>query len=642
MSRNNSRTISAEYNENKDIILYKNIEYIPKKDDFENMFREFVIKKLEERSGALIHILHLILEKKEMDFRTIYSDMQTGKTNIIDVLALYMSIRFNIPVVIFVQNRNTDLTQLKNRTNNCISEWLTFCNKKYKIDNAERIEYTTKIKNQIYINLYNECDCRKITKGIKKINEYAIILDESDALDNNTEKKMRPLYEKILEKSRITFNVTATPLSTLVHRDCEKNSLYVFPPPSNYKGLSSINIVSLDNKATPCNKINDEPFVKDKNLKPFLETYHNLPLQKVSMANGKMPNYLLMRSGNTIEPQKKIASYIKRKYPDTVVITWNGSVSLSWNQLPREPIQIGKKCSKYKNKTHNFSDIHIGAIISYLQDNYEEQVERIIVLAGKLADRGITFGADNFDICKQKHKTWWHLTDMYYIGANNEKEQHLSNILQCCGRLCGVYDDNISLTLYCNCEDRIKKGYIQHCELIDRAKNSEGKTYGEIFEGMKVSKNKMPKKVKFSNGKINEIIKKENLIDGSDVEYGGWTAEQRNNIFNISSEEEIKSDSSSVKTSTLDPEWQYKSIKKMIKENKNNNQTRFIKQIDCEKQYTKDELLDIIKNAGYKQPNSWFNAITKKAKTKFGAVFSEFMILDSGFYIVRKDLWRCF
>ena len=541
--------MSTNQDENK---IYDTFSY-----DF--IFRDFVRKEMGERSVAIERILDDIMFGMEIDhknklfipkydqshiYRVVYSDMQSKKTPIMIKMAMCIVLKLKMPTFLFVQNRRADLEQLRNRTSNTLCKWNNLVKNNVTILEPERAKEATQqvIKTAMYgksshffISLFNVSELRAINELIGTIftsKRYAIILDEADFLDSGNESGAVVEFEKFSKEAAFIYNVSATPITTLAHRPCLSQHFHVLEPPNGYKGLQHINWIQTDKKSKPSNKTTDNPFNNDKHLKIFLKEYHQKPLQKVSVEGEFVPNYLLVRLGKTIEPQLTAAEYTHKRYPETTVITWNGGeATIRSSRLKKSPIQIENVKSEFNRvgNYHTFGSIHIGKIISYLYNLGVDKIKHIIVYAGQLADRGITFGADNLDTCKRLGKAWWHLTDMYYVGSTSSAAQNMGNILQTCGRLCGVYDDNITLTLYTNSVERVRDAYKLEREIIYRVKNKRlgyvniiDDDSATILKHMKISKSKKVKRMRITNEKVeNEWVTKDTFVDGSDTSYGG-------------------------------------------------------------------------------------------------------------------------
>jgi hypothetical protein len=173
-----------------------------------------------------------------------------------------------------------------------------------------------------------------------------------------------------------------------------------------------------------------------------------------------------------------------------------------------EPVAGFRNCLLFKGQ-------QISAGLQYFYKLNDKIIKRgkiithIVIVAGDMADRGISFVSTNRK---------WHVTSMYYVppvGAS------IANKIQAAGRLCGNFNDAIPLKMYSPRQvlvDVLKGIHIQE-EMLSRAKSYKGNfSLMESVGKMKFNKNKIPSK-KFG---VKECpIKKENLVEGSDLKYGG-------------------------------------------------------------------------------------------------------------------------
>jgi transposase InsO family protein len=179
--------------------------------------------------------------------------------------------------------------------------------------------------------------------------------------------------------------------------------------------------------------------------------------------------------------------------------------------------------SLFANGVHTFADCQIGEVLTYLQEIGTAKFPRIMILAGKMADRGITFGSANYADCMARHCVPWHLTEMYYLAAKSTDQP---NLLQAC-RLCGIYVDNIPLTFYSNAVDDIVKAYHVQEELIERARAAEISATNErnlacrsmkdIIPTIPIAREKCPKR-RFVGQKVPCRVKRVK----DDSKEGGW------------------------------------------------------------------------------------------------------------------------
>lgn len=457
----------------------------------------YINKDIDDDTGNI----NVLPEDKN---RVIKGHMQSGKTWVIICMSIYYVTKYKIPVYIVVQNSVDAREQLQQR----LDEILT-------------------VKG-IHIVLRNSMDLKKTIKNLPKI--YVTIIDECDFNDSGIESNAQEKLEKLKGLSCVTWNISATPMTSLVKEDIDGGNVIVLRKPENYKGITNIVFKSLPFPAQHCDFSDSDPFTKDPNLLSYIIDFSKT--SPIEVGAQKHPRITLLRVGRVITPQLKIAEYVHEMYRDEiVVITYNSrgsSYTVRGSALPDLPFCIPEtgKSTTYKNGVHIIPSCHIGRVLQYLHENGgAERYPRIMICAGVMADRGISFVSSNVLECKKKNLIPWHLTEMYFIAS---KSMNQSNILQTVGRLCGVYDDNIPLVLYTNAGEDILKAY--HCseELIERSRDAIVKKavrlyMNQVLPEQRIHKAKIPPRT-FSSG----VKFKPKKIDSDDRVYGGWDWKEQN------------------------------------------------------------------------------------------------------------------
>ena len=462
--------------------------------------------------------------------------MQSGKTSVMITMSLYYLLKYRMSTFIIIQNSLDACEQITNRIQNTLGKYFKLlgenkelnnlfgCKRNRDIDEDELFDSIIGKSPNIYVTLNNSSDTKIVIKNLENINidRFVLIIDESDFNDSgitgNTQEHLQVL--KLL--SNIIWNVTATPMCSLMKEDIESGSVFVMKKPEHYKDLPTIDFIDLKEKINFGRGIVD-PFIKDPNMKEYLTKFSKSEPHYCSFWKQYHPVYSLVRFGNAVQPQLKLAAFTDKNFGNKVVsITYNGGsygITLRGACLPTKQLYIDDHTiSIYRRKVHIFYGCHIGKIISYLQKLGVEKVPRIVIFSGKMADRGITFSASNYDECIKKKKILWHLTEMYFICSKTTSQP---NVLQSVGRLCGIYKDNIPLTLYTNYTEDIIKAYHVQEELIVRSKNASLSQAMNLMKNLiveqPISKEKCCKR-KITNNVIQCKLNK--VLD--DSHQGGW------------------------------------------------------------------------------------------------------------------------
>ena len=465
--------------------------------------------------------------------RLIKGFMQSKKTWAIVSMSLYYYLVYKMPVFIIIENKINACDQMIRRVKEVFSDYMKSSDfenvvqildiKRGKKSNDDEVKNAMMGKNpKIFISMRSEYDLHPVNQIINssELKRFVIIIDESDANDTLSDSSAQEELTKLKEMASLIWSVTATALTTLLKEDIESGNVFIMRKPEGYKDLPTFNMIKLKKDARYCDGVNDNPFEKDANLQKYIKDFSDTKIFNVSFWGEQLhPVISLIRIGTTIEPQLKVARYIQEMYNNRITtITYNGTgygTTIRGKNLPKTAITSNIK-STYSDRVHTFSDVQIGDVISYLQENGGvEKFPRVVILAGKMADRGITFGSSNYSKCMEMKCLPWHLTEMYYLVADTTDQR---NLLQTPGRLCGVYMDNIPLTLYSNaCEDIIKAYHMQE-ELISRSRKLSTSLYmRELIPNVPISREKCSKR---RVTPVNIPCKLKKVKD--DKGFGGW------------------------------------------------------------------------------------------------------------------------
>ena len=141
-----------------------------------------------------------------------------------------------------------------------------------------------------------------------------------------------------------------------------------------------------------------------------------------------------------------------------------------------------------------------------LEENELTRVTHIAIIAGELADRGISFVSSEYH---------WHPTSMYYVPSAGATVSH---IIQAAGRLCGNFDDDIPLQLFAPSEtlENLKRGINLQEDCLERAKINAKGCAVTVIQGMAISTDKIPTRPMGHQVENEEVAIRANAIEGQD------------------------------------------------------------------------------------------------------------------------------
>jgi thymidine kinase len=517
-SKHNGAEIYSE-SDNKLIDFTKNIN-----SDFEILMRRDIDKEMYLRDG----IWNVKFSESKRS-RMIFGTMQSGKTSLIIATAIYYS-RYNIPVFVILQNSDDARSQFFNRINTQIASFNGIVNNKTTVKQKKGLSKKEFRRSSagnsqlITVLLRNSTDigfCNEMIEGSDP--RYILIIDESDFTDSGKECACDIEIEKLKENASVIWNVSATPMVTLMKETIACKKVYITQKPAGYKDLFNIEYNDLPLTCEHSNNADDDPLEKDENISSYLLNFEKTEPFFISIRNQSHPNISLMRVGRVIEPQQKVAMWISENTPNITVATFNGGengITLRGKGIGKYSIVLSNGVSSVVSKingkyVHKFRNTHISFILEFMQEYGVDRFPRIVILAGQLADRGISFSASHYTTCEENNEVPWHLTEMYYTLSDSSCQP---TILQTAGRLCGIYKDDIPLKMYTNGRPDIIKAYTCQEELIARSKSHENeKVMKYALESTPISKHKCSVR-RYTPAHIRSVIKKVE----DDCSAGGW------------------------------------------------------------------------------------------------------------------------
>jgi hypothetical protein len=489
--------------------------------------------------------------------------MQSGKTAALLSTAFYLAKFYGFTTIIIIQNNLDALTQLVERAEQLVGEikathpaWANLNDilrgRNIPVDDLTR--YITPPQPgswkkfnpdaQVIVCLRSVTDIAPLSYHITTLEKrrFALLVDESDFLDSNADAQVQSVLDVVKQFTTMTMYISATPLTTLVKEDVpQKNIIHLAAPP-HYKDLSNMVFYPLNKEAVYSRLSNIDPLMTDDNLMPYLTAFSQ---RKLPTEEGKIlqPCIALLRFAHSIEPQRRVAKYVAQKWGDKVLaITYNGGsdgIGLYGDALGDKPVLIGNQTTEvcpalvYRNGIETKQNYHyiqagmyIGHVLTFLMENGGvEKFPRIAIMAGVLADRGVTFASSNYKECLAKGRSPWHLTEMYYLASKTTTQ---ANLIQGVGRACGIFPDTIVPKIFSNAVQDIVKAYLLQNELIERAETYPSDeidapiaTYRVVLPKMEISQEKIPAR---RITPINVPVKLNKVSD--DSVYGGhdWSS----------------------------------------------------------------------------------------------------------------------
>jgi len=417
-------------------------------------------------------------------YLTVKGHIQSGKTNFM-ICASTLFLLSGYSVVIVLRNNKADQEQIHERLilfEKEMNKAMSTSTRAFKVCRTSSQAVTVEQnKPRIYLTLGNGSSTLKMLKGLTEHTDtgkgIALFIDEVDFVDSCDGTRKSEVIPLLKQHSHCIFGVSATIMDPLGKENVYPDDIILLSISSHYKGIPSIQVVDIDTSdvsAVYTGKTKDNLFETDEGLMDFAKMFSSQ--KPFTFANGVVhPHICLVNicrtKGPTVEAQARLA----RKFPDMVVVVYNGD-GITY---------------AYKKETLEYKGT-ISSMLQMMKDTFEKAVPNILIFSGDLAGRGISFTSSDFK---------WHLTSMRLLVANQCDEPELIQRV----RLCGVYHDDVPLTLYSTsailCD--IKKAYFRQEEIICNLKKkkekkqtdeSEKQLCKDFIESMSITKDKFTRR----------------------------------------------------------------------------------------------------------------------------------------------------
>lgn len=619
-----------------------------------SILKKRIIEKRRQNSQAIKSVL-----KKGMC--VVYANPQAGKSSFIKTRAVY-SLLEGFTVFIILRNLKGDSNQLENYINEVFSIIENKLDEngiydrpfQFSLIRGEKLqnEKNKNIINQslnsgyprIFLCLGNDAQLSRLIAATQSKSDYKYILfiDEIDYVDygKNTSNELCSTAKSLQilkQRAYQTFGISATPLDCIFsEEELKRTNCFNLTPKPDYRGFIDILVKPLEIQ-TEVFALNKEASYaelqsNDKNFSPFLQWFSETKPELTIKYNEKIPNICLIKNTRFIKNQFALAEGINREYPTQfATVVYNGAGSLIYfHDMPDEIIVSNKSVEQGE-----FAPIDIADCLQYFYDNGGvEKFPRIIVIAGELAGRSISYVTKNFK---------WHTTDMYYIPAQTTT---IPDMIQSAGRLCGT---NKGLShLHLHTTHKVAKalfdGFNFTDEVLLRAMMSplieDNTTFADSILKVKMNKMKMPtgrnltSKVKLNKSKFNLVSDNDDGRDLSSYIYKK-VIDQAIQV----ARERIQREEQLALTREI-PETEYYRLTQTIFPKWSQSETKialFMKGLDPNKIYSKIEMRDFSKSVGV-------NQIIQLTKNTIGTSHGYGMILKKvdNTYMLYPELREAF
>lgn len=554
---------------------------------------------------------------------------QTGKSTLIIARAV-KSVLLGYTPIILVRNLSADVSQLVKSLNQRIAEMLQMV-KDAGIEDSINIDIITNLtgdRNQASLTKCLEKRARGMVVALTNTTQlghiidltadhemkFDLFIDEIDFVDYGTNSsgelcETAQMLATLKKRSHQSFAITATPLDAFFNdEDLKTANHFRMPFSDKYRGLPDVEVCLL-RKPMRYKGLGAaatfEQFVKaDENLMDFFRKigspYTRGKLKNKNQANLNShyhANISLLKITPFTEAQITLGEGFHNLFPHTPVLVYNGDgIKIDYEGMTTTEI-AGKTVRRCE-----FADITIQQALQYFKEHPEFVFKDILIIAGVLASRGISFTSSDYE---------WHLNDMYYIPSESAT---IPEMIQSAGRLCGNNRGKGHLHLHTaeNVATQLYNGYHFTDELIEEAmiqpvieakEQEEEMSIGKKMLATDMEMAKFPKGRKMTNK--SQVKKSDFSLKKGTVE--GRKAIEEYDFKKVEPEEEVNSDEDYIPeednkdyqceipedelirlTKKMFPKWTNQEIKI----------ANFMRELDPYKIYTKTEIDEYCEDKG--------------------------------------------
>lgn len=376
-------------------------------------------------------------------FTIIRGAVQSGKSRSIYKASIYFSYVYGITPIIILEATNKHLEDFTNKSKHYLKKLNKELKIKFSINTYNDLDFVN--DRSIIIAINNYVGLKKIEKYIKKNKlEYGLFIDEADKTVYGGDEltKARMLCNNLISRSKKRVYVSATTFGLLENEEVMVKNIFHLTKHPKYKGIHELTYKILKSNVT-----------KKQNWERMSRFVKKLSKHR---GYGDHPMIALMVFSHKKEDHVKFIDECMKHNKNCDFLAFNST----------------KKDGYYYNGQY---------IKKSLNMIIQDQKRPLFIIAGRLADRGISYVSRDF----KKHLTHQYL----YVSDSTSTttcEQYL--------RIMGIYSDNIELTVYMT-EETKNDIFKSHEVTKDIAENSNhGQPINQQLIENGVHREKMPKR----------------------------------------------------------------------------------------------------------------------------------------------------
>ena len=439
-------------------------------------------------------------EQKEVHL--LYGHIQSGKTEALLSTCLVTQ-RTGIPTVFLIPNlSNGWYGQLQPRISQFNKRYANPIHPIYVGEHTSE-ELKSKIVKQPSCVLVCLANYSQLSRCVEVLENQPLhlVMDEADQMYKDEQTVFSPLFQLLLTSSRMIFIVSATTFKLWFEAELYTKMTHSLPIPANYKGINKFDFQWTNRNKQKYVPIGNGPIHEaDSSFRLWINELLELesfPYEKAGETYFH-PVIGLYKATDEIKLHSHIQQEIRKEFQTITTFTYDSKGILLYSpELQDTWIQVKRERCRIKNGKYLLEDTSVSELLQYLKDNGGvARFPVIIIISGRLANRMFSFVSEDYE---------WHLTHQrLYMSMAADCTTLLQSV-----RLCGIYQDDIPLTLSCDMElyHSLKKAFELQNQMIDQLHNEERAISVEEFvkEGH-VEKSQIPKRKLVAGQSYNKQI----------------------------------------------------------------------------------------------------------------------------------------
>lgn len=452
-----------------------------KQESSKQTFKNWIISKVP----LMAEMYESIQNAEDQRYRLIKGAVQSGKTKAMIAHALIRIHELSRVSVVIVRNITADAKQFEKQCNTFLDEYFNydlnldgrpglrpscFCMCDYNKSKTDELANLIESGNGIVVCLANGSQLQKLL-NVMLFNvggdlNFDLLIDEVDeiryrGIGSETDTSFQHFLEEFETGCVQMVGITATALEEVIgNNQLTNKSIFELPSRPNYKGVDDVKKVVLPHGVCPTFLTKRDYFECDTYaLNFYLELTDREPFVFKDRQGvfHRHPIICLHKASTLTKHHYQMLATFARHHVFSKkwgVITYNANgITMYHHLLQGKKISVDVSHSRGVNVRYNhatsvfetssdlnsntgmyhFKDLSLSDAIQFFKTSV--QVERLLIISGNMASRGVNFVSADYA---------WHLTHLYFLMS---KTSTTADLVQAC-RICGVYDDDIPLTMY--------------------------------------------------------------------------------------------------------------------------------------------------------------------------------------------------